>query len=138
MDRDHAGPARDEEWWAQLAPTDPVDIVNEEWPPGETARFLPDQQDPVQVEARVVWPDGSVEWIRGRATKWLRPVALVELHDSRRRRVWLPAADVRRAAETPPRNTPPVSTLKARLRPADTSGESEHPSSPNPKGTHDG
>ena len=96
MDRDHVGQPRDEAWWAQLAPTDPVDIVNEEWPPGETARFLPDHE-PVQVEARVVWPDGSVEWIRGRATKWVRPVALVELHDPRRRRVWLPASDLRRA-----------------------------------------
>lgn len=97
----HIGEHRDEQWWDDLAPVVEDTVLNEEWPPGDSARSLPDQT-PVLVEARVVWSDGTVEWVRGRATKWLRPVALVELHDPRRRRVWLSATDVRRHDETPP------------------------------------
>jgi len=90
------GYGRTPAWWEKLSPVVEPDVVNEEWPPGETARYLP-EQDRIEVEARVVWPDGTEEWIRGHATRWTRPVALVELHDPRRARVWLPAADVRRA-----------------------------------------
>lgn len=72
-----------------------VRIVNEERPEEGTERFIP-QQQPVDVEVRIVLEDGSEEWVPASAVKWTRPVALVELHDGRRDRVWLPAGDIRR------------------------------------------
>lgn len=77
-------------------------IVNEERPPEGTERHIPPAAEPVEVEARIVHDDGTEEWVPATALKWTRPTALVNLHDGRRRQVWLGAADVRRHDETAP------------------------------------
>lgn len=91
---------RDASWWDSLGPSEEQPVKNEEWPLGDVARFLRDNTR-IEVEARVVWAKDGEEWVRGHVTRWVRPVVLVELHDARRRRVWLSAADVRRAAQAP-------------------------------------
>jgi hypothetical protein len=70
-------------------------VLNEERPPAEIVPHLSDHP-PIQVEARIVWADGSEEWVRGHTTRWVRPVAMLTLADGRRRFVWLPVSDVRR------------------------------------------
>lgn len=92
---------RDSFWWEELAPGEQQEVENEEWPPGETARFLRDHTR-IEVEARVVWARDGEEWVRGHVTRWVRPVVLVELHDRRRHRVWLPAGDIRRVTGREP------------------------------------
>lgn len=74
---------------------DSARVLNEERPPPAIVPYLGDHPT-VQVEARIVWADGSVEWVRAHATRWIRPLAMVNLADRRRRFVWLPVEDVRR------------------------------------------
>ena len=108
FDTDGMAGVRDSFWWEKLSPEEQQQVENEEWPPGETARFLADHTR-IEVEARVVWARDGEEWVRGHVTRWVRPVVLVELHDRRRARVWLPAGDVRRViAPGSDRDPPPT------------------------------
>ncbi|HLT62002.1 MAG TPA: hypothetical protein VK020_12455 [Microlunatus sp.] len=91
---------RNPDWWDSLGPGEQQPVRNEEWPPGDVAKVLRDHTR-IEVEARVVWAKDGEEWVRGHVTRWVRPVVLVELHDPRRRRVWLSAADVRRVTGRP-------------------------------------
>lgn len=106
FDTDLMAGVRDSFWWEKLSPEEQQRVENEEWPAGETARYLTDHTR-IEVEARVVWARDGEEWVRGHVTRWVRPVVLVELHDRRRARVWLPAGDVRRVIDPGPDRDPP-------------------------------
>jgi hypothetical protein len=74
--------------------------LNERWP--ARPRDLPQQPDPIEVRARVVWERDGEEWVQGKAVRWDQHHVLVQIHDPRCQTLgfWLPPADVRRAEGT--------------------------------------
>jgi hypothetical protein len=50
---------------------------------GGHARGVEDQPDPIDVEVRIEWTDGSEEWLSGRAHRWSKSHVFVRFQDPR-------------------------------------------------------
>jgi hypothetical protein len=51
--------------------------------PGEHARGIEDQPEPIDVEARIEWAADGEEWLAGRAHRWTRSHVFVRFQDAR-------------------------------------------------------